>query len=681
MRRALRTAILLLLPTTLVASCGSEATISSPGGSGTTSAEGGRGGEGPCTEGALGCAGHTPQTCMSGQWVLSETTCAGLTPSCLDGACVACSPGTKDCGASTPRTCDEKGAWQYGAPCAGEAPVCLAGACVACSPGDVACRGVGVETCGDDGAWKPTTACQFGCSNAMCTGICVPSATRCNGDTPEVCDTAGTWQAGETCTGAKPLCLDGLCVQCSPGSVQCDGNVRQSCDESGALHDEETCPFTCSNGACSGLCVPGDKQCNGKTAQTCKDDGTWADVEACLYVCSEGECTGQCSPGSVTCLSPSSPGTCDANGAWQSPGACPQPTPDCVQGSCTCAVGHTTCGNECVDLKTNNLNCGACGHSCDGGACVAGVCQGVVLAAAQNRPIGLALGGGYLYFTSANAGTVSRVPVTGGQVELVATGQSGPQGVAVDASHVYWTNPGGSNTVMRADITGAVPATPVIMATGQAGPLSIAVDATHAYWTSTSGLLSKTPIDATSAMAPTVLCSGALQGADISTPIGLAIDGTYAYFTNGFFGLSSATIVRVPLANTATSLCEVMVRGQTRPTGLAVDGSNLYWTNWAAAGTDTVSSCPKGAYCNTPTVLASLQQISSIASNLQQIASDGTHVFWPNGSENKVMKVPVAGGAVKALYASQTAPTAVVVDAQHVYWTTNTSVVRGVKDP
>lgn len=680
MRRALRTSVLLFLPTILVASCGSEATTDGPGGSATTTSQGG-GGAGPCTDGALGCAGHTPQTCKSGAWVLSDTTCTGLTPSCLDGACVACSPGARDCGASTPRVCDEKGAWQYEAPCAGETPVCAAGTCVACSPGDVACRGVGVETCDANGAWQPTTACLFGCSNASCTGVCVPGATRCNGDTPEICDTAGAWQAGETCEGVKPLCLDGACVECSPGAAQCEGNIRQSCDATGTLHDEETCPFTCSNGACSGLCVPGSKQCNGKTAQTCKDDGTWADEEACLYLCTAGECTGQCSPGSVTCLSPSSPGTCDAEGAWQSPGACPQPTPDCVQGSCTCAIGHTTCGNECVDLQTNNLHCGACGHSCDGGACTAGVCQGVVLAAAQARPIGLALGGGYVYFTSSTAGTVSRVPVTGGPVEIIATGQSGPQGIAVDAAQVYWTNPAGSNTVMRADITGALPATPIVMASGQAGPLGIAVDATHAYWTSTGGLVSKTPLDAVSPMAPTVLCSGALQPADISTPLGLALDGPYAYFTNGFFGLTTATVVRVQRANAATSLCEVMVRGQTRPTGVALDASNMYWTSWAAAGTDTVSSCQKGAYCNTPTVLASLQQMPSGATNHQMITADGPYLYWGNGGEAKVMRVPVAGGAVKALYTNQTGPTAVVLDANHIYWTTNTSVVRGVKDP
>src|SRR5258708_33074008 len=57
----------------------------------------------------------------------------------------------------------------------------------------------------------------------------------------------------------------------------------------------------------------------------------------------------------------------------------------CVQGSCQCGATQARCANVCVDLKTDLANCGKCGTVCgggDGGAimgggtwgCVAGVC-------------------------------------------------------------------------------------------------------------------------------------------------------------------------------------------------------------------------------------------------------------------------------------------------------------------
>jgi hypothetical protein len=84
-----------------------------------------------------------------------------------------------------------------------------------------------------------------------------------------------------------------------------------------------------------------------------------------------------------------------------------------------------------------------------------------------------------VYWTnSVSNGTVLSVPVGGGATTTVASHQSYPRGLAVDASGIYWTNPG-SGTVMMAPLAGGAPVT---IAYGQATPFAIATDATTLYW-------------------------------------------------------------------------------------------------------------------------------------------------------------------------------------------------------
>jgi sugar lactone lactonase YvrE len=60
----------------------------------------------------------------------------------------------------------------------------------------------------------------------------------------------------------------------------------------------------------------------------------------------------------------------------------------------------------------------------------------------------------------------------------LASGQSTPNGIALDTASVYWTN-SGDGTVMKVPLGGGTPAT---LASGQSSAGSIAVDATSVYW-------------------------------------------------------------------------------------------------------------------------------------------------------------------------------------------------------
>jgi hypothetical protein len=83
-----------------------------------------------------------------------------------------------------------------------------------------------------------------------------------------------------------------------------------------------------------------------------------------------------------------------------------------------------------------------------------------------------------------------QVGLGGGPSATVASGQSGPFGIAVDATSVYWANEiQSSGTVMKVGLGGGTPTT---LASGQVGsdpysPYGIAVDATSVYWTDFNG--------------------------------------------------------------------------------------------------------------------------------------------------------------------------------------------------
>ena len=92
---------------------------------------------------------------------------------------------------------------------------------------------------------------------------------------------------------------------------------------------------------------------------------------------------------------------------------------------------------------------------------------------------GIVLDGTSVYWVNNSGGTVKKLPLAGGTVTTLATGQDGPYRIALDATNVYWTNQTGG-TVMKAPIAGGAATT---IASGQNTPQGVAVDATSIYWT------------------------------------------------------------------------------------------------------------------------------------------------------------------------------------------------------
>jgi hypothetical protein len=317
---------------------------------------------GTCAPNQVQCSGNTPQTCgESGTWT-SGTACASQT--CVAGVCSGtCAPGQTQCLGNLVQSCSASGGWQTQTTCAGNAPACLDSTCVACSPTTTQCAGNSYETCSAGGSWGSPVACvNETCINGACTGVCAPGQTQCSGNGVQTCTTSGTWGGAVACTGSA--CVNGACAgSCSPGALQCSGNGVQTCSSGGSWGTAAACTNqTCINGVCTGTCAPTQVTCSGNNVETCTANGTYGSDVACNgQTCVNGVCTGVCAPGQTDC-SGNTTQNCSTTGTWQNLTTCAQPTPSCVNGSCTCT--ETTCGSTCTLLNTPT-DCSACGDVCN----------------------------------------------------------------------------------------------------------------------------------------------------------------------------------------------------------------------------------------------------------------------------------------------------------------------------
>jgi hypothetical protein len=220
------------------------------------------------------------------------------------------------------------------------------------------------------------------------------------------------------------------------------------------------------------------------------------------------------------------------------------------------------------------------------------------------------------------SGTILGVPIGGGAVANVATGQTLPIAIAVDSTTVYWANSGCTLAGCEPAVM-AVPfggGTPVAVASGLAKASSLttlAVDGANVYWGTSDGRVMKAPNGGGAATTLAFYETNVLQ---------MVIDATSVYWATG-----TGDVIRTPIAGGASSN---VVVGVDSIEGIAVDSTALYWTTPSSGG---------------------------FASNLPAA----------------LHKVSLAGGAPETLCTSfNDVPLAVQVDATSVYFTTNLGAVN-----
>jgi hypothetical protein len=115
-----------------------------------------------------------------------------------------------------------------------------------------------------------------------------------------------------------------------------------------------------------------------------------------------------------------------------------------------CPLGERFCSGRCVRLDADGTNCGQCGLRCaDGMRCISARCMRIE---------------GFDAGTDSGPADAGSDATAGPMGEILARDQMGAGSIALDATHVYWTN-NTAGTVMRMPKAGGAPETLVRVTT------------------------------------------------------------------------------------------------------------------------------------------------------------------------------------------------------------------------
>lgn len=317
-------------------------------------------------------------------------------------------------------------------------------------------------------------------------------------------------------------------------------------------------------------------------------------------------------------------------------------------------------------LTTDPLNCGYCGHDCQGGKCTAGICQPVELASQQGALMALAVAAGFVYWGGDGYG-ISRIKTDGsGEPEEIVSAAAPERAydLAVFGQTLFWGNDWQDSGVRGCAIVKCEPKTQI---TGDFPIRSLhrSLDGEHLYWDQGHSVWSK------------ALPSGDAELIADTTNIvvGLATDSEALYVVEQDSGSGTSALMKRSLGGGESTL---LASSLGVVDGIVVSTGRVFLANHADGGSAILAiPLPEGIGNETPQKLANAGKVS------RGIAIDARRIFWSQQEEaykSAIYSCPIEGcaGAADKIAESPDDAQQVGVDDRAVYWVTGTGHVLKV---
>ena len=264
----------------------------------------------------------------------------------------------------------------------------------------------------------------------------------------------------------------------------------------------------------------------------------------------------------------------------------------------------------------------------------------------------------YIYFTQSVdefEGTINKVPLAGGEIEVLLSGINNPTDIVSDSKNIYWIEKSANGALKQMPLVGG---TPMILASSLNEPVSLVVFGGFVYWCDKDdgdGMIRSVPIDGGSIFD--------IYDTRI-TPTGIATDGQYVFFTEAWDS-PSGKVLKVSV-NGGEAI--TLVSGLGAPFTVALDSTSVYWMEFGWE-----QKLGKTKLDGSSTLILSTN--NSYSWNPKILAVDDTNLYFgvQGGvaeTYGVIQKVSINGGEVTTIVKTgeYSMPYNIAIDDTNIYW-------------